>query len=319
MAISVRDRKRLWGLSASRCAFPDCRQELVEATSDGQGSVLVGAEAHIVGRSSDGPRGISDLGEVERDSYDNLILVCARHHIVVDNDVAAYPTDRLLAFKADHELWVRRNLSASLAQLAELERYGEVIDAWSERALLAQWRSWTYGLSNPLSPRLTTETMDQITELGVWLLSIIWPGSLPDLERAFRNFHNVLRDFINVFNEDADWPHPNGLMVTALTNRPAGVVLPERDRKRERDHADLVVDLSLELTRAANYVCGQVRKFVDARFRLSDGALLMVFSQSGGPDLIRPEYSDEDAENLYPGLSEFRSQRFSRDFYCPAS
>jgi hypothetical protein len=75
MAIGVRDRKRLWGLSASRCAFPDCRQELVEETSDGQAAVLVGQEAHIVGQSSDGPRGISDLSATERDSYDNLVLL----------------------------------------------------------------------------------------------------------------------------------------------------------------------------------------------------------------------------------------------------
>jgi hypothetical protein len=81
MTISVHDRKRLWGLSASRCAFPDCRQELIEETSDALGAFLVGQEAHIVGKAADGPRGQSDLGASERDSYNNLILVCARHHM----------------------------------------------------------------------------------------------------------------------------------------------------------------------------------------------------------------------------------------------
>jgi hypothetical protein len=317
MTISVHDRKRLWGLSASRCAFPDCRQELVEQSSDGRGAVLVGQEAHIVARSQDGPRGISDLSESERDTYDNLILVCARHHIVIDNDVAAYPVGKLLDFKADHELWVRANLSVLLAHQAELERYGEIIDEWSERALLDKWRSWTYGLTNALSPRLHTETMEQITELGGWLLSIIWPGTFPDLERAFQNFHAVLRDFITVFNQEADWVDREGEVVAALTNRSSDVLLPESQRRHELEHADLVVDLALELTRAANYLCEQARKAVDARFRLAEGALLMIFS-GGGEDLMRPEYSQEETGDLYPGLEEFATLRFSRDLHCRA-
>jgi len=319
MAISVRDRKRLWGLSASRCAFPDCRQELVEETSDSQGAVLVGQEAHIVAQSSDGPRGISDLSISERDSYDNLILVCARHHIVIDNDVTGYSVDMLLAVKSDHELWVRTNLSGSLAHQAELERYAEIIDDWSERAPLDQWRTWTYGMSNPLSPRLTTKTMDQRTELGVWLLSVIWPGTLPDLERAFQNFHAVLRDFITVFNQEADWiDNGKGGVVAALTNRPGWVVIMEHERQREREHADLVVDLALELTRAANYLCAQIRESVDARFRLAEGALLMVFFGGGGEDFLRPEYTQKETGDLYPGLEEFRTVRLSRDLHCPA-
>jgi hypothetical protein len=314
MTISVRDRKRLWGLSASRCAFPDCRQELVEETSDGEGAVLVGQEAHIVAQSSDGPRGISDLSATERDSYSNLILVCSRHHIVIDSDVAAYPVDTLLGFKADHELWVRTNLSGALAHQAELERYGEIIDEWSYRTPFDQWRSWSYGMSHPVSPRVHTQTMEQMTELGIWLLSVIWPGTLPDLERAFQNFHAVLRDFLLTFNEEADWVDSEGRVVAALTNRPSGVLIPEFQRQREREHADLVFDLTLELTRAANYACAQVRKSVDSRFRLAEGALL--FSQAD--DFMRPEYDKEEAGDLYPGLDEFRTLRFSRDFHSPS-
>lgn len=317
MAISVRDRKRLWGLSASRCAFPNCRQELVETISDGQGAVLVGDEAHIVAQSPDGPRGNSDLSGSVRDAYDNLILLCARHHIVIDNDVTGYPVDKLLGFKADHELWVRKNLSESLADQAVAERYGEIIDEWSERALLDEWRSWTYGMSHPISPRIATKTMDQITELGIWMLSIIWPETIPDLERAFENFRIVLVDFLTVFNQEADWLDSGGGIVTALTNRSSGVVIPEHQIQRERRHADLVLDLALELTRAANYLCAQIRKSIDARFRLADGALLMIFDRSGNQDFMRPEYSPEETANLYPGLDAFQTLRLSRDIHCP--
>ena len=172
--------------------------------------------------------------------------------------------EMLLGFKADHELWVRTNLSGSLAHQAELERYGEIIDEWSYRTRFDQWRSWSYGMNHPVSPRLHTQTMEQMTELGIWLLSVIWPGTRRDLERAFQNFHAVLRDFLITFNEEADWVNREGRVVAALTNRLSGVSIPEHHRQREREHADLVFDLALELTRGSQLrmrtspkVCGR--------------------------------------------------------------
>jgi hypothetical protein len=317
MTISVHDRKRLWGLSASRCEFPDCRQALIEETSDAQGAYLVGQECHIVAKAADGPRGNSDLGSAERDSYSNLVLLCSRHHIVVDNDVRAYPVEKLLSMKAVHELWVRQNLALSLAGQADLERWGEIIDQWASRSLLDQWTEWSSDISNAVSPRMPRKTMEQLTGLGVWLIAIIWPGTLPELEQALRNFHRVLTDFIELFNEEADAIGKNGWALTAIPSRP-GVVVPYRDREREQRHADVILDLAFELTRAANYVCAMVRSCVDPRFRLVEGALLMSINHHGDEAFVRPEYSPEEASELYPGVDEFLTLRFSRDFHCPA-
>lgn len=311
MPISVRDRKRLWGLSASRCAFPGCRQELIEETADGQGAVLVGQEAHIVAESADGPRGQSDLTAQQRDLYQNLILLCSRHHTVVDNDASAYPVESLLAYKAEHELWVRAQLTISLADQAILERYGEIIDEWAERALLDRWTVWSSEIANPVSPRMGSWVMEHLTDLGVWMLAIIWPDTLPELQRAFVNFHSVLIDFKTVFDEHADMMGENGAWLRAIPARPH----PRRDEtlRDDRCHADLIVDLMLELTRAANHVCAMVRRHVDARFRLGEGALLM--SGAMQEQFLRPEYAPLELADLYPGLAEFRTVRATRDLH----
>jgi hypothetical protein len=47
----------VWGTQNSRCAFADCRQELVEHTADGPGTDSVSEVANIVARVPDGPRG----------------------------------------------------------------------------------------------------------------------------------------------------------------------------------------------------------------------------------------------------------------------
>jgi hypothetical protein len=317
MSISVQDRKRLWGRAASRCAFPDCRQELIEEMTDGQGDFLVGQEAHIIARNADGPRGKSDLSTSQRDTYENLILLCARHHIIADNDVMAYPVERLLAIKSDHELWVARQLDISHKEQATLERYGQIIDEWTDRAKLDHWVQWSSHITNPLGPVVSTETMERLTNLGIWMLGIIWPQTLTSLERSFYNFQTVLRDFIVEFNMEADYVGQKTSHVSAVTQRPASVYVPSEIRRREREHADLVVDLMFELTRAANYLCSEVREHVDAQFHLREGALRIVINWSGSEEYARPEYREDELNDLYPGLDRFRVRRDSRDLHCP--
>jgi hypothetical protein len=314
MPISVQDRKRLWGRAASRCAFPDCRQELIEEMTGAEGVFLVGQEAHIVAQSSDGPRGESDL--TDRDTYENLILLCAHHHITIDNDVNAYPVEKLLSMKTEHELWVRRQLNVSFVEQEILVRYGQIIDEWSDRVGLDQWQHWSRHITNPLGPQLATETLNGLTDLGRWMLRVIWPQTLTALERSFSNFQEVLHDFVVEFNREADYVDQQTSYVSAITRRSAGIYIPPGIKKHELEQADLVVDLMFELTRAANHVCAEVRKFVDPQFYLREGALLMVV-WTDSDNYVRTEYSTEELGKLYPGLNEFRSVRESRDIRCP--
>ena len=64
---------------------------------------LVGEICHIKGKKPNAARYDPAQTRVERNDYDNLILLCALHHKVVDDDEESYPVERLRKMKVDHE------------------------------------------------------------------------------------------------------------------------------------------------------------------------------------------------------------------------
>lgn len=113
--------------------------------------MVLGEECHIVGRSLDGPRGGEGVGDL--DGYENLILLCASDHAVVDGQSATWTVERLRQTKAAHERWVAARLSKQRAapemlwqapgtQRTELEaiRSGSRLMALYARALSASVR-----------------------------------------------------------------------------------------------------------------------------------------------------------------------------------
>lgn len=82
--------------------------------------------AHIHAANEDGPRFSSDLSERQRDSFDNLILLCKPHHETVDkDDPESFPVEVLKQWKSQRETSGQSAL-AGLRNLTE-ERLQEVI------------------------------------------------------------------------------------------------------------------------------------------------------------------------------------------------
>ncbi len=90
--------KRLFAKSRNQCAFPGCSIPLVEDSG-----TVTGEIAHITGVSANGPRFDPKQTDVERHSFDNLILLCGRHHRVIDFEVEKYSVACLLKIKHEHE------------------------------------------------------------------------------------------------------------------------------------------------------------------------------------------------------------------------
>lgn len=88
----------LFALSGNCCSFPNCKQTLV--TDDG---VFVGELCHIEAPTPDGPRYNPDRDERERIAFDNLMLLCSKHHEIIDADLKEYTTGGLRAIKFQHE------------------------------------------------------------------------------------------------------------------------------------------------------------------------------------------------------------------------
>lgn len=109
MAITDKTRKTLWARSGNKCSI--CKTDLVRLKSEKDASVIVGEECHIISEKPNGPRH-QELPDFNYDSEDNLLLLCANCHKVVDENVAYYTKDRLVETKKAHEEFIRTRIEA---------------------------------------------------------------------------------------------------------------------------------------------------------------------------------------------------------------
>lgn len=92
--------------SGGRCEFSGCNRDLFEhplTLQDGNFS----EHAHIVAFSELGPRGKQSVQPHDINSSDNLMLLCAPCHKLIDDRPDEYPREVLEAYKRDHEDRIR--------------------------------------------------------------------------------------------------------------------------------------------------------------------------------------------------------------------
>lgn len=95
--------RRLFALSGNVCAFPDCPSPIVE-----DAGTITGEVCHIRAQSRGGPRFDEMQSEAERHAFDNLILLCRRHHKIVDTEPDVYSVEALQEIKAIQEAQLGR-------------------------------------------------------------------------------------------------------------------------------------------------------------------------------------------------------------------
>jgi hypothetical protein len=262
VSISTKTSKMLWGRAAGHCSM--CRITLFVSGDETDDDGLIGEMCHIVAESDDGPRGVSPLTPEQRDKYDNLVLMCRNHHGEIDKLEATYPIERLRQIKADHEKWVSDSVSFDAAKQKDDETYAGYVDAWSEGCELKTWTAWSSWVFSAGQPKFSVELDRKLESLRTYLLRRVWPERYPGLESAFHNFRLVLQDFQNVFRQQADLPHPSSdmLFTTKFYKERWDEVRYEKELSRYEEHVDLVQDLMLDLTRAANLLCDRVREAI---------------------------------------------------------
>lgn len=116
------DIKLLWGRAAARCGR--CRALCTADATATDPAVVLGEVAHLVAHADTGPRADTTVLERDRDRYDNLILLCATCHALVDKQPGTYPIGILRELKEQHERWVHERLAAELPEVgfSELEQ-----------------------------------------------------------------------------------------------------------------------------------------------------------------------------------------------------
>lgn len=115
------DLKILYARAAGRCAFPNCRKNVILDDIPDDKPKQLGKIAHIVAHSAAGPRGDKSYPEDKLDSYENWVLLCSSCHDLVDARPLLYTTDSLKKLKFSHEAWVEETFEQADVTFAELE------------------------------------------------------------------------------------------------------------------------------------------------------------------------------------------------------
>lgn len=103
-SIPQKVQSALWARAAGRCQYRGCNTDLVGDLVAGRQDGIFGFIAHIVADVEGGPRGDPIRSTQLARSLENLMLMCARHHKLIDLDaVADHPESVLLTMKAEHE------------------------------------------------------------------------------------------------------------------------------------------------------------------------------------------------------------------------
>ena len=94
----------LWAQAGGRCEYRGCNEDLIGDLVAGRQDGTFGFIAHIVADSADGPRGDAARSPLLARDPANLMLMCARHHKLVDVDgLSDHPEEVLMEMKAEHE------------------------------------------------------------------------------------------------------------------------------------------------------------------------------------------------------------------------
>lgn len=110
MTISQKSIKILWAAAAGRCSFPQCHTKLYSCEADEITTHTIGEMAHICGDKPTANRYDTNQSDIERDDYNNLILLCPTHHTIIDRkeNEATYTVESLHQMKSSHEKKVLR-------------------------------------------------------------------------------------------------------------------------------------------------------------------------------------------------------------------
>lgn len=104
-AIKEPVKLQLWGMAAGRCEI--CNKLLYLDSYFGD-NVNFAENAHIHAVGSAGPRHKDDMTQEEINCVDNLMLLCAEHHHLIDTKPESYPDERLVDLKKAHEERIRK-------------------------------------------------------------------------------------------------------------------------------------------------------------------------------------------------------------------
>lgn len=140
----------LWFKCAGRCER--CNKLLIEDPLS-LAKVKIGQLAHIIAHSGEGPRADETIPQEQKDSIDNILLLCHSCHKTIDDDPGKYTTTYLQKLKHDFEKKIEaqtypvyENYRRMIIFTAEI--FGKRIGISQQEAIDALWGTGQYPLDH---------------------------------------------------------------------------------------------------------------------------------------------------------------------------
>jgi hypothetical protein len=176
---SSETKLRLFSDSAGHCNRPNCHRYLF---SDSQmADYNIGEMAHIIAASGKGPRADYSLGEEDKATYDNLILLCPSCHTEIDKAPGIFPKELIIEWKKNHRATIIQTIG-----IPRLETRGD--GKTFVKGLLRKNKA----IFDSLNPELAYKENPEAEEATVWnrkMIAQIIPNNQRILIFLDQNFH----------------------------------------------------------------------------------------------------------------------------------
>jgi len=177
---------RIWGKAAGRCQYDGCNKPLwLDSLTKAEFNAAY--IAHIIADKPGGPRGNLDLSEKLKADISNLMLMCDKHHRLIDReDVKGHPVERLREMKRKHEKRIELLTSLMENKRSYVLLYGANVGrhnaavSW-KKATQAMFPNW-YPAEKPAIELSLKNSSFQDHEKNYWLIE------RENLHRKFNQF-----------------------------------------------------------------------------------------------------------------------------------
>ena len=182
-AIPLWDTKIVCLESCNCCAIPECHKRLVIDSKGNDPKSIIGEMAHIKGEKLTAARYDPNMTDKERNSHENLILLCRDHHKMIDDQPQTYTVERLHEIKRQHQLWAdemtkEEIVNVTFAELSVVTKYlvsGQASTDDSLTLIPPKDKISKNGLSPQIS-NLITIGMAQVKQVGDFI------SKIPDID-----------------------------------------------------------------------------------------------------------------------------------------
>lgn len=111
--------KKLFSLSGNICTFTECNSKIIDEFES-----VIGEICHIEGENPTSARYNPDMSDDQRNSFENLMLLCPTHHTKIDKNQEFYSVSYLKDMKSSHENNYKNNIYEISSQVLDIVKFG---------------------------------------------------------------------------------------------------------------------------------------------------------------------------------------------------